>query len=99
MKTEIHRRLKNLAATIARRHHRSYTLQDLCWECWRQDKRDFSCRMVTAATCACSSICSNVKTAAVQQFGAPSRNRKVRWCREIGGAHEVGQSSFGLRRA
>jgi hypothetical protein len=41
MKSHIHRRLKNLAAMIGSQHNRSYTLEDLCWEYWRRDKRGF----------------------------------------------------------
>jgi hypothetical protein len=41
MKAQLHRRLKKLTATIGSRSKREYTLEELCWEYWRQRQRSF----------------------------------------------------------
>ena len=41
MKSQIHRRLKNLTATIGSRSNCAYTLEELCWEYWQRDQRGF----------------------------------------------------------
>jgi hypothetical protein len=41
MKSQLHRRLKNLTAIIGRRSNREYTFEELCWEYWRRGQRDF----------------------------------------------------------
>jgi hypothetical protein len=41
MKSQLHRRLKNLTAIIGNQSNRQYTLEELCWEYWRQRQRDF----------------------------------------------------------
>jgi len=41
MKSQLHRRLKRLTATIGSRSTREYTLEELCWEYWRRGQRDF----------------------------------------------------------
>jgi hypothetical protein len=41
MKSQFHRRLKNLTAIIGSRSNREYTLEELCWEYWRRGQRNF----------------------------------------------------------
>ena len=41
MKSQLHRRLKKLTATIGSRSNREYTLKELCWEYWRRGQRNF----------------------------------------------------------
>jgi hypothetical protein len=41
MKSQLHRRLKNLTATIGSQSNRGYTLEGLCWECWRRGRRGY----------------------------------------------------------
>jgi hypothetical protein len=41
MKSQLHRRLKSLTATIGSRSNREYTLEELCWQYWRRSQRGF----------------------------------------------------------
>jgi hypothetical protein len=41
MRSQFHRRLKKLTATIGSRSTREYTLEELCWEYWRRGQRSF----------------------------------------------------------
>jgi hypothetical protein len=41
MKSQFHRRLKRLTATIGSRSTSEYTLEELAWEYWRRGQRDF----------------------------------------------------------